>query len=221
MVYALAYGDMFMRVWCWFSKGRIMIQCSGAGLLAMEQLRLMLKLTGKINMKTNMKTSRWLSIAVLGLASSVANAATIFAPTDGDINFLYEADALSGYTLAIFDDVADFGTDAFLEVTAPELIFWDGIDRLSDGRSTAANSLTIDGDFVLAISGDGGNSWTGGEADFDSRFTVPEVNTYVVRFDGIGGIELVSDLAPVPVPAAVWLFGTGLIGMIAVARRKA
>jgi len=28
------------------------------------------------------------------------------------------------------------------------------------------------------------------------------------------------DFNPVPVPAAVWLFGSGLIGLVGVARRK-
>lgn len=31
---------------------------------------------------------------------------------------------------------------------------------------------------------------------------------------------LVRDVSPVPVPAAVWLFGTGLLGLIGVTRRK-
>ena len=30
-----------------------------------------------------------------------------------------------------------------------------------------------------------------------------------------------ATLNPVPVPAAVWLFGSGLIGLVGVARRKA
>lgn len=34
------------------------------------------------------------------------------------------------------------------------------------------------------------------------------------------GIALVRDVPPVPVPAAVWLFGSGLLGLIGVARRK-
>lgn len=34
------------------------------------------------------------------------------------------------------------------------------------------------------------------------------------------GVFMVRDYTVVPVPAAVWLFGTGLLGLIAVARRK-
>jgi len=34
------------------------------------------------------------------------------------------------------------------------------------------------------------------------------------------GVALVRDVSPVPVPAAVWLFGSGLLGLIGVARRK-
>ncbi|MGB5518341.1 MAG: VPLPA-CTERM sorting domain-containing protein [Gammaproteobacteria bacterium] len=32
---------------------------------------------------------------------------------------------------------------------------------------------------------------------------------------------LVADVASIPVPATVWLFGAGLIGLVAVARRRA
>ena len=43
------------------------------------------------------------------------------------------------------------------------------------------------------------------------------------RLEGIGDTSnLAAKLGPVvPVPAAVWLFGSGLIGLIGVARRKA
>ena len=43
------------------------------------------------------------------------------------------------------------------------------------------------------------------------------------RLEGIGNTnDLVAKLGPVvPVPAAVWLFGSGLIGLIGIARRKA
>jgi hypothetical protein len=34
------------------------------------------------------------------------------------------------------------------------------------------------------------------------------------------GIALVREVSPVPVPAVLWLFGSGLLGLIAIARRK-
>jgi hypothetical protein len=41
------------------------------------------------------------------------------------------------------------------------------------------------------------------------------------RFDAyIDNVSIVTDVAAVPVPAAVWLFGSGLLGLIGVARRK-
>ena len=38
---------------------------------------------------------------------------------------------------------------------------------------------------------------------------------------GYGIDDLVFDTSPVPAPAAVWLFGSGLLGLIGLARRKA
>ena len=37
---------------------------------------------------------------------------------------------------------------------------------------------------------------------------------------GIGAISAAAFASPVPIPAAVWLFGSGLLGLIGVARRK-
>ena len=165
-----------------------------------------------------MKLRNVLLATSLLASTSVANATSVFYPTDGDINFIFEGGALGGLTLAIFDEEVDFGVGPNLEVDVPELIFWDGVNTLSD---IDANSLTIDGDFVLAVSDDGGTTWTGGDINPGSVFTHPEANSYAVQFTGLGGIEVVVDLAPVPVPAAVWLFGSGLLGLVGVARRRA
>ena len=40
-------------------------------------------------------------------------------------------------------------------------------------------------------------------------------------FSATGTATMTMDIAPVPLPAAVWLFGSGLLGLIGVVRRKA
>ncbi len=44
------------------------------------------------------------------------------------------------------------------------------------------------------------------------------VGMHVIAFSDGGSVSLVNN--PVPVPAAVWLFGSGLLGLVGVARRK-
>lgn len=36
----------------------------------------------------------------------------------------------------------------------------------------------------------------------------------------IDNVSIVADVNPIPVPAAVWLFGSGLIGLVGIARKK-
>jgi len=62
---------------------------------------------------------------------------------------------------------------------------------------------------------------------------LPETRDGFARMDGdtniiyttdeasiVNGVALVREVSAVPVPAAVWLFGSGLLGLIGVARRK-
>ena len=44
--------------------------------------------------------------------------------------------------------------------------------------------------------------------------------TYLTGFNLAGTGTITGTLVPVPVPAAVWLFGSGMLGLVAVARRR-
>ncbi len=50
---------------------------------------------------------------------------------------------------------------------------------------------------------------------------MPPLNPNPFLWDLLPGEDMAFELRTVPVPAAVWLFGSGLIGLIGVARRKA
>ena len=78
------------------------------------------------------------------------------------------------------------------------------------------------------MSWDGGTTWYG-DAFYSLAGGSPD--TYEIVFDGldctlpcdareISGSTIGVDLQPVPVPAAVWLFGSGLLGLVGVARRR-
>jgi hypothetical protein len=47
-----------------------------------------------------------------------------------------------------------------------------------------------------------------------------QVITDQVSFSNVSGSACTFDTSAVPVPAAVWLFGSGLIGLVGIARRK-
>ena len=57
------------------------------------------------------------------------------------------------------------------------------------------------------------------ELEIDALVTgecVAQVSSQTLR----NGLSSIGGLAPIPVPPAVWLFGSGLLGLVAVARRR-
>lgn len=103
----------------------------------------------------------------------------------------------------------------------PQLASWYYYETLTAGNITILSvdyDITLHNpDLVLQI-GDGANDKT----------SVFGASVWIDADDGLstgsysgGHWDLNMDLTPVPVPAAAWLFGTGLIGLVAVARRKA
>jgi hypothetical protein len=155
---------------------------------------------------------------VVLFASMTANASTVLSATDGDVNFLFGS--ISSYQLYMFDDTG-FGTSTNLLIDIPSIV---GISGPQSGDYLAANnhgSLTLTGapNFVLGISTDGVNfiadngATTYGNGNAATvYFNIPGAN---------GGSVLAVDVVPaVPVPAAAWLFGSGLLGLVGVARRR-
>lgn len=188
-----------------------------------------------------MKIIHIITAATFMLASSVTTAATIWAPTNSDTDFI-NFDAIPGFSdgistnggsLALFDDSDFGGTALVIGAAGGHVVFTDNLNgtwkaEVFDVGNASGGSITLSGNtnFVL------GMAWDGVYYGDSNSMLVSSPDTYAIIFDGIttddtgrevniSGNTLAVDLAPIPVPAAAWLFGTGLLGLVAVARRRA
>ena len=163
--------------------------------------------------------------ALMGVVSILTvarvEAATIFAPTDGDVNFLFSD--FAGGTLAMFDDSDQGYTGAFINIPLPSIVgivgpFISG-DHIATNSLSQTLTLTGNSNFILGFSTDGGMNWLA-----DSSVVSAGANSYTVSFGSVGSVLQVDvEIMPaIPLPAAIWLFGSGLLGLVASAiRRKA
>ena len=141
------------------------------------------------------------------------DAATIFAPTDGDVNFLIGD--LQGNILAMFDnnDQSFLGNSLMIPVPSVVGIAGPLINGDHIATNSLSNTLTLTGNnnFILGLSIDGGTSWLP-----DSLVIAEGANSYNVFFNNNGSVLQVDvQIVPaVPLPAAVWLFGSGLLGLV-------
>lgn len=123
----------------------------------------------------------------------------------------------------------NFGSDPILNISTLRLQigFFDAIG-LPAGTAAGGNpavgfnlfeSNLIDVDTPLDI-------WTGmGVGTAPAPDNTAEVRFIVLGLMASGGAGFFDDISatqvdPIPIPAAVWLFGSGLIGLIGVARRR-
>ncbi len=168
-------------------------------------------------MKKGTKIGKKTMSALAFTFAANAGAATVFAPTDGDVNFIlgtFDTQTI----LAMFDDSDTGFAGPWLEIPVPQNIAFSGPDPSGDwiatNESSASITLSDSNHFMLAISTDNGSTWQG-----DSSVYSIGTNVWMITFPGSDSVVQV-DARVVPVPAAVWLFGSGLVGLVAIARRS-
>ena len=132
----------------------------------------------------------------------------------GGVNISFDHNVLNVLSVSINESVWDFGgfgistgtinnsngtidgimVNTFADVTGDFVVATIEMQAISAGSSLL--SLT---EYDL-------NPWASGGSLINPDFVAASVN--------------VSAITPIPLPAAVWLFGSGLIGLIGLARRK-
>jgi hypothetical protein len=151
------------------------------------------------------------------LFSGSASAVTVFAPTDNDVNF-FNYSVQPGSLVAMFDDADTSYAGNSLPIPLPQVVgFSAGGINPGDYTATneANNTLNLIGSdwFILAITHDSGSTWYGVNS-------VSPAATNALDITFTDGSILAVDARVVPVPAAVWLFASGLLGLIGMSRRK-
>lgn len=111
---------------------------------------------------------------------------------DGGITYTFTGGSLSAGTLL----TATFDTMAILSLGGGQGVFTADLTYTGGSLVAGLTSGRIEGNLLNATSG-----------DFSGAFTA---NTMIAKAGAV-----------VPVPAAVWLFGSGLLGLIGIARKKA
>lgn len=168
--------------------------------------------------------------AEIFIPSSVAFSIELADPFSGEFGFYRGGD--SATLIAIFDsldasgdtatiDFINDGVTGFVfdnEQAVAQSTFTAGLGDIGFYLTLGANTL-----FSEASLNPLGSDWF---ASFQSK---ADPATYLIGFEaplpstgalGTVALETVTGVSAVPVPAAVWLFGSGLIGLIGIARRK-
>ncbi len=143
---------------------------------------------------------------------------TVWVPTESgevDVNYLTLSDA----KFAIFDDTADLAVDPYFLIKTPA----DTVQFIADGddwglkhvdETVPSFYLQDSNQFILAM--DNGSGWVAGNAADELAYGI-----YSVCWPGDCVTKMVQiDAQPVPIPAAVYLLGAGLLGIAGFRKRK-
>lgn len=174
------------------------------------------------------------TLAICLLAASTASSASVWAPNDGDSNFLsfntssFIFPALSD-TYGIFEDTVNIAT-------AVPVVTFSGVGAVSFSAigadfnvSNGVTTGTLQGSnhFQIGLLSD--NVWNAsfGNVDLNSDATLlmfADSSTfnnlhYLYAFD-ITPVISEQPIAPVPLPSAVWLMTSAIMSLLALGRRK-
>ena len=170
------------------------------------------------------KLVKYLSMMLLVLGSSTSQAMNVWVVESGQDPFSNLQDTLSlsvgTNSLDLYYDVSSdvsYGYDLYLDVVGT-----GSISNVGGGDSELGNAMgTGWRQLGGSIYGEAGSSVLAFSFDFTSEIaTSLIVSGSYTDANFLDASISTTNLAAVPVPAAVWLFGSGLIGLAAVAKRR-
>ena len=164
------------------------------------------------------------------------NSLKTFGPFNGNPSSgAYQSDtATAGITYTVSAWVMNWVGDAFNNRGTLKLSFWDAaggqlgggsnLGEVNTNVAVAGNSGAEPGDINLSVE-DGADisDWTQITATLTAPVGTQSLEVFLLHnYIGNGGSLFWDDISvtAVPVPAAVWLFGSGLLGLVGVARRR-
>lgn len=186
-------------------------------------------------MKYNPKSIRTISLSCIAMLT-----ATLFSSTASAVAITWtinEDGIFSDDTWMTGHFTWDQDIQSYIdyEITTEATALFTGITYTPDNSSVSNTSNGSNLDIEGALNGLPGTFNDGIKLTFDGFLfnNVQAAIDFGVTFDGgfeaegsetrsiISGVAYgAAYVAPVPVPAAAWLFGSGLLGLIGVARRK-
>lgn len=124
---------------------------------------------------------------------------------------------------AISLTLGGFDGNALLNEAGADLVLFeigspDAFDLTINGITRTLNPISIGS--IGGITVNAAVVELGGTDNFNVALGAEVTSITVGLTRGGASFALAGGLAPVPVPAAVWMFGSGLIGLVGIARRR-